>query len=312
LRARRSLIDLDDFSAEEIRHVFHRAAEFEREDPPKLLAGRSYANMFFEQSTRTYTSFVLAEQRLGAYLINLHPSEMSLATKGETIEDTMITLGAMGINGVVVRHAEENFPARIAAIFDGHVINAGDGAHAHPTQALLDLYTLYEEFGKVQGRTVAIVGDVVHSRVAHSTIRGLLRLGARVVLVGPEAFLPSSYVGEGLRVERDFDAALPLCDAVVLLRIQRERFAAMPLSDAEYVRRYQLNERRLKLLRREAIIMHPGPYNRGMELDDTVLDFAGWRYARQVRNGVFIRMAVLDVLEHGIAHPEEVPLPSRA
>jgi aspartate carbamoyltransferase catalytic subunit len=300
LRARRSLIDLDDFTGEEIRHVFQRAKEFIHAEPPKLLTGRSYVNMFFEQSTRTYTSFVLAEQRLGAYSINLHPSEMSLATKGETIEDTMITLGAMGINGVVVRHSEAHFPERVAAVFDGHVINAGDGAHAHPTQALLDLYTLYEEFGNIQGRSVAIVGDIVHSRVAHSVVRGLLRLGANVLLVGPEAFLPSGYADECVAVVREFDTVLGDVDAVVLLRIQRERFAAMPLSDVEYVAGYQLNERRLKLLAREAIVMHPGPYNRGMELDDTVLEFAGWRYARQVHNGVYIRMAVLDLLENGV------------
>jgi aspartate carbamoyltransferase catalytic subunit len=225
---------------------------------------------------------------------------MSLATKGETIEDTMITLAAMGINGVVVRHPEEHFPSRIATVFDGHVVNAGDGAHAHPTQALLDLYTLYQEFGEIGERTVAIVGDVVHSRVAHSTIRGLLRLSANVVLVGPDAFLPLTYQAEGIRVERDFDAVLPAADAVVLLRIQRERFAAMPMTDVEYVTGYQLDARRLALLPPEAIVMHPGPYNRGMELDDTVLEFAGWRYARQVYNGVYIRMAVLDFLENGV------------
>jgi aspartate carbamoyltransferase catalytic subunit len=297
---RRSLIDLDDLSGEEIRQIFERAEEFERSDPGKLLAGRAYVNMFFEQSTRTYTSFVLAEQRLGAYVINLHPAEMSLATKGETIEDTMITLAAMGVNTVVVRHREEHFPSRIAAVFDGHVINAGDGAHAHPTQALLDLYTLYQEFGNIHGRTVAIVGDIVHSRVAHSTIRGLLRLGAAPVLVAPDPFLSPAYGKEGIRVERDVDKVLPHVDAVMLLRIQRERFEAMPLTDIEYVNGYQLNERRLQLLESDAIVMHPGPYNRGMELDDTVLQFAGWRYARQVSNGVFIRMAVLDLLENGI------------
>ncbi len=207
---------------------------------------------------------------------------MSLATKGETLEDTAITLGAMGVCVVVVRHQEPGFPQRIAQAFDGHVINAGDGVHAHPTQALLDIYTLIEEFGSIGGRTVAIVGDVLHSRVAHSTIRGLARLGAAIVLVGPEAFLPGSYAGNGVSVERDLEAVLPRVDAVVLLRIQRERFAEMPISDREYVARYRLDARRLALLRKDAIVMHPGPYNRGMELDDSVLDFAGWRYARQV------------------------------
>jgi aspartate carbamoyltransferase catalytic subunit len=252
--------------------------------------------MFFEESTRTFTSFNMAELRLGADVVNLAPRNLSLSSKGETLEDTAMTLGAMGICVLVVRHPQAGFPQRLALGFDGHVVNAGDGAHAHPTQALLDIYTLIEEFGDLKGRAVAIVGDVLHSRVAHSAIRGLSRLGATVVLVGPEGFLPSTYAGDGVRVERDFDALLPNVDAVILLRIQRERFVEMPLSDAEYVAAYRLDGRRLRLLRKEAIIMHPGPYNRGMELDDSVLDFAGWRYARQVHHGVAIRMAVLDLL----------------
>lgn len=297
---RRSLIDLGDLSGEELRHIFDRAQEFDRKTPEKLLDGHAFVNMFFEESTRTYTSFNLAEMRLGAYVINLSPKEMSLASKGETIEDTMITLSAMGITGIVVRHPEPGFPQRAAACFDGHVVNAGDGSHAHPTQALLDIFTLREEFGSLEGRCVAIVGDVLHSRVAHSTIAGLQRLGAKVVLVGPESFLPMDYAAHGCRVERNFDLILPECDAIMLLRIQRERFAAMPLTDEEYVAGYRLDEKRLKALRKETIIMHPGPYNRGMELDDTVLDFAGWRYAKQVRHGVTVRMAVLDFLVNGV------------
>lgn len=197
---------------------------------------------------------------------------------------------------MVVRHHEAGFPQRVALAFDGHVINAGDGVHAHPTQALLDIYTMIEEFGELSERTIAIVGDVLHSRVAHSTIRGLSRLGASVVLVGPESFLPSSYAGNRITIERDFDAALPHVDAVVLLRIQRERFVETPISDREYVERYRLDHRRLERLRKDAIVMHPGPYNRGVELDDSVLEFAGWRYARQVLHGVAVRMAVLDLL----------------
>ncbi|HTX56341.1 MAG TPA: hypothetical protein VMD47_04480, partial [Candidatus Acidoferrales bacterium] len=203
-----------------------------------------------------------------------------------------------------VRHPEAGFPRRIASAFDGHVINAGDGAHAHPTQALLDLFTLRDEFGSLEGRTVVIVGDIAHSRVAHSTIRGLAELGADAVLVGPAGFLGDGDAVGGARIERDLDAALAQADAVILLRIQRERFEKMPIDDREYVARYQLDARRLKRLRTHAIVMHPGPYNRGMELDDTVLDFAGWRYARQVHHGVYIRMAVLDLLVNGA--PERV------
>lgn len=296
MRIRRSLIDLDDLTAEELARIFERTAEFERTPPGPKLAGSACVNMFFEESTRTFTSFNMAELRLGGDVVNLAPRNLSLSSKGETLEDTAITLSAMGISVLVVRHPQAGFPARIAQSFDGHVINAGDGVHAHPTQALLDIYTLIEEFGDVRGRSVAIVGDILHSRVAHSAIRGLQRLGASVVLVGPESFLPSTYAGSGVSVERDFDAALPHVDAVVLLRIQRERFVEMPLTDEQYVAAYRLDGRRLDLMRKEAIVMHPGPYNRGMELDDSVLEFAGWRYARQVHHGVAVRMAVLDLL----------------
>ncbi len=299
MRVRRSLIDLDDLTADELAYVFRRTAEFERAAPGPLLAGTACVNMFFEQSTRTFASFNLAELRLGADVVNLAPKDLSLATKGETLEDTAITLGAMGMSVLVVRHPEAGFPQRIALAFDGHVINAGDGVHAHPTQALLDLYTLIEEFGDLEGRTVAIVGDIVHSRVAHSAIRGLARLGATTILVGPECFLPDSYAGDGASVERDFDSVLPTVDAIVLLRIQRERFAEMPLQDQEYVAAYRLDARRLSIARKDVIVMHPGPYNRGMELDDSVLQFAGWRYTRQVHHGIGVRMAVLDLLVNG-------------
>jgi aspartate carbamoyltransferase catalytic subunit len=298
LQIRRSLIDLTDLSGDDLRYVFERTAEFERTQPGKLLEGITCVNTFFEESTRTFTSFNLAELRLGADVVNLSPRDLSLA-KGETIEDTAISLGAMGVDVLVVRHPEDGFPQRLAAVFDGHVINAGDGSHAHPTQALLDMYTLSEEFDGVHGRTIAIVGDVAHSRVAHSLIAGLKRAGAEIVLVGPAPFLPEDYAERNVRVERNFDAVLPQADAIVLLRIQRERFESMPLTDADYVRDYRLDADRLKKIRDDAVILHPGPYNRGMELDDCVLDFAGWRYAKQVRHGIPIRMAVLDFLVHG-------------
>lgn len=298
MRTTRSLIDLDDLSAAEITYIFERTLEFERTPPAKLLERVACVNMFFEQSTRTMTSFTLAQQRLGADVITIWPKESSLS-KGETIEDTAVTLAAMGISVLVIRHPQPGFPRKVALAFDGHVINAGDGGHAHPTQALLDIYTLREEFGDLRGRKIGIVGDVKHSRVAHSSIHGLRAMGAEVIVVGPEGFLPGYDVLSLVRVERDLDAVLPELDAVVLLRIQRERFVDMPISDEEYVRGYQLNERRLKRLRQDAIVMHPGPYNRGVELDDSVLEFAGWRYARQVMHGVWVRMAVLDFLVNG-------------
>lgn len=299
MRIRRSLIDLDDLNADELTYIFERTAHFEQSKVERTLTGHACANMFFEQSTRTFASFNLAQLRLGADVVNLSPKDLSLATKGETLEDTAITLGAMGFSVLVVRHPEAGFPQRVAMAFDGHVVNAGDGAHAHPTQALLDIYTLREEFGDLEERTVAIVGDVLHSRVAHSTIRGLRRLGSNVVLVGPDSFLPGTYADDGITVERDFDAVLPQADAVILLRIQRERFASMPITDEEYVAAYRLDRKRLDTIRESAIIMHPGPYNRGMELDESVLEFAGWRYAKQVLHGVSVRMAVLDFLVNG-------------
>jgi aspartate carbamoyltransferase catalytic subunit len=299
LRTRRSLLDLDDLAAEEFHEIFARTTAFERGMIEKRLHGIACVNLFFEPSTRTFTSFNLAELRLGADVVNLMPRDLSYLTKGESIEDTMLTLAAMGVGVIVVRHPEDGFPAKLAMQFDGHVINAGDGTHAHPTQALLDLYTMLEEFHALRGRTVVIVGDVLHSRVAHSLIAGLRRLEAQTILVGPEAFAPAEYGGDGVRVERDLDAVLPLADAVLLLRIQRERFTSMPISDEEYVARYRLDAARLGRLREAAIVMHPGPYNRGVELDESVLRFRGWRYSQQVMHGVGVRMAVLDLLVTG-------------
>ena len=298
MRTRRSLIDLDDLTGAEIDYIFERTAEFERVRPERTLEGVACVNMFFEHSTRTMTSFTLAEQRLGADVITIWPT-MSSLSKGETMEDTAITLAAMGVGVLVIRHPEPGFPRRVALVFDGHVINAGDGGHAHPTQALLDIYTLREEFGDLHGRKIAIVGDVSHSRVAHSSISGLLSLGADVILVGPHGFLPDDFLQPRVRIERELDAVISEVDAIILLRIQRERFDAMPITDQEYVAKYRLDSKRLARVREDTIVMHPGPYNRGMELDDSVLEFAGWRYARQVMHGVSVRMAVLDFLVNG-------------
>ncbi|HEY9085878.1 MAG TPA: aspartate carbamoyltransferase catalytic subunit [Candidatus Tyrphobacter sp.] len=298
MRTRRSLLDLDDLGTDEFEEIFARTAAFERAPPGKRLSGIACVNIFFEPSTRTFTSFNLAELRLGADVVNLAPADLSYLHKGETIEDTIVTLSAMGIGVLVVRHPEDGFPKTVAMSFDGHVINAGDGTHAHPTQALLDLYTMLEEFGSLRERVVVIVGDVLHSRVAHSLIVGLRRLGAQPVLVGPEAFVPE-YAAEGVRVERDFDAVIESADVILLLRIQRERLVSMPISDEEYAQRYRLDEKRLARVREATIVMHPGPYNRGVELADSVLQFAGWRYAKQVLHGVSVRMAVLDLLVNG-------------
>lgn len=298
----RSLLDLDDLASDEIEALLERANHFHANPPSReLLRDVCVVNLFFEASTRTFTSFAIAEQRVGADVVALPPGASSLG-KGETIADTALTLAAMGVRVIVTRHPESGFPYRLAESFDGHVINAGDGRHAHPTQALLDLLTLRTEFGRIEGLRVALVGDILHSRVARSNVIGLRALGAEVILIGPETLLPSAMARPGVRVERDLDAILPKLDALMLLRIQRERIASAvlpPLND--YARNYRLDARRLAALPSNAIVMHPGPYNRGVELTEDVFAFAGWRYAQQVSHGVYVRMAVLDFLVNGIA-----------
>jgi aspartate carbamoyltransferase catalytic subunit len=224
--------------------------------------------------------------------------------KGETIADTAITLHAIGVRVIVVRHPESGFPKRLSEAFDGHIVNAGDGTHAHPTQALLDLMTLRNEFGRFAGLRVAIVGDILHSRVARSNIVGMRMLGVDVTLVGPHTLLPDAFAAMGVRIERDLDAVLPALDAVMMLRIQRERIVSGLLPSLEdYTRRFQLNRDRLERLRGDAIILHPGPYNRGVELTDDVLDDRRSRYVAQVKNGVFVRMAVLEFLANSARVP---------
>jgi aspartate carbamoyltransferase catalytic subunit len=297
----RSLLDVDDLSPDELVSVLDRAVAFRDRLPPRdLLAGVPVLNLFFEASTRTATSFTLAEQRVGADIISFAPGASSLG-KGETIADTALTLSGIGVRVIVVRHHESGFARRLADAFDGHVVNAGDGTHAHPTQALLDLMTLRQEFGRFDGLRVAIVGDILHSRVARSNIVGMRALGIDVTLVGPSTLLPPEFAGPGVRIERNLDDVLPTVDGVMMLRIQRERSEAdlLPSLD-DYTQRFQLNRSRLQSLRGDAVILHPGPYNRGVELTDDVLDDPRSRYVAQVQNGVFVRMAVLDLLVNGV------------
>ena len=296
----RSLLDVDDLSPAELVAVLDRAVAFRDVLPPRdLLAGVPVLNLFFEASTRTATSFTLAEQRVGADVISFAPGASSLG-KGETIADTALTLHGIGVRVIVVRHQESGFARRLADAFEGNVVNAGDGTHAHPTQALLDLMTLRQEFGHFDGLRVAIVGDILHSRVARSNIVGMRMLGIDVTLVGPPTLLPPEFARSGVRIERDLDAVLPRVDAVMMLRIQRERITGGLLASLDdYTQRYQLNRARLRSLGASAIILHPGPYNRGVELTDEVLDDPRSRYVAQVHNGVFVRMAVLDLLVNG-------------
>ncbi|HEY4439838.1 MAG TPA: aspartate carbamoyltransferase catalytic subunit [Candidatus Elarobacter sp.] len=302
--APRSLLDVDDLNPAELVGVLDRAVSFRDALPPRdLLTGVPVLNLFFEASTRTATSFTLAEQRVGADVISFAPGASSLG-KGETIADTALTLRGIGVRVIVVRHPESGFARRLADAFDGHVVNAGDGTHAHPTQALLDLMTLRQEFGRFEGLRVAIVGDILHSRVARSNIVGMRMLGIDVTLVGPATLLPDAFAHDGLRIERDLDAILPQLDAVMMLRIQRERITAglLPSLD-DYTQRYQLNRHRLRALPANSVILHPGPYNRGVELTDDVLEDPRSRYVAQVHNGVFVRMSVLDFLVNNVPVP---------
>jgi aspartate carbamoyltransferase catalytic subunit len=296
----RSLLDLDDLTTAELHALLSRADDFTGNAQARdLLHGVHVLNLFFEASTRTFTSFVLAQQRVGADVVTLPPGSSSMG-KGETIADTALTLAAMNIKIIVTRHSASGFPYRLAEAFDGHVVNAGDGRHAHPTQALLDLMTLRREFGRIEGLRVALVGDILHSRVARSNIIGLRMLGAHVTLIGPPTLLPDHMACEGVRIERRLEDVLPEIDALMLLRIQRERIASavLPILD-DYARNYRIDARRLAMLPKHAVVMHPGPYNRGVELTGDVFMSTQWRYAQQVAYGVAIRMAVLDHLVNG-------------
>ncbi len=295
----RNFLDIDDLNNDEVDSVFALAREFAQRPAPRSLEGFFCANLFFEQSTRTHVSFQCAQMRLGGNVINLSPAQLSLATKGERLDDTAVTLRALGIDILVARHPLVGAVGELAAAFEGCTINAGDGTNAHPTQALLDTFTLRDLLGDLRGATVAFVGDIRHSRVAHSSMRLLHRYGARVRAIGPECFLERGDVPQGVEIERDFDAALPTLDALIMLRVQRERFEKMPIDDASYIAKYRLDAERLALLGSRAPILHPGPYNRGVEIvDDVTLD-ARWRYREQVRNGVLVRTALLHRLVHG-------------
>ena len=263
------------------------------------LRGRTVVNLFFEDSTRTRISFEAAAKRLSADVINFSAKGSSVS-KGESLKDTAMTLQAMGADGVVIRHSASGAPHRLATSgwISAAVVNAGDGTHEHPTQALLDAYTMREHLaggtGDLAGLRVTIVGDVLHSRVARSNVLLLDTLGAQVTLVAPPTLLPVGVESWPCAVSYDLDAPLPDTDALMMLRVQRERMsAAFFPSEREYARRYGLDARRAALLPEHAIVMHPGPMNRGMEITAEVADGPRSVIVEQVTNGVSIRMAVL-------------------
>ncbi|MFC7736159.1 aspartate carbamoyltransferase catalytic subunit [Roseomonas sp. GCM10028921] len=262
-----------------------------------VLRGRTLINLFFEDSTRTRTSFELAGKRLGADVINMSVSTSSV-NKGETLLDTASTLNAMKTDLLVIRHAQSGAPALLSQKVDAAVINAGDGTHEHPTQALLDALTIRRRKGTLENLTVAICGDVLHSRVARSNIHLLLAMNCRVRIVGPPTLIPSEAEALGVEVFHDMKAGLRDADVVMMLRLQKERMqGGLVPSAREFFRFYGLDAAKLKHAKPDAIVMHPGPMNRGVEIDSAVADDpARSVIGEQVEMGVAVRMAVLDIL----------------
>ena len=302
------LLGLEYLSAEEIRLILQTAASFREVSlrPIKkvpALRGKTIVNLFVEPSTRTRTSFELAAKRLSADTLSITTSTSSI-TKGETLVDTIRNIEAMKIDMVVIRHPSAGAPHLLARQIEASVINAGDGAHEHPTQALLDLFTIQEQQGRIDGQRVLIVGDIAHSRVARSNIWGLTKLGARVTVCGPPTLMPAGIERLGVAVTWDLDAALREADVVMLLRIQHERQEAeLVPSLREYKRFFGINAQRMRQAQPHVMIMHPGPVNRGVELDSSVADGPHSVILDQVTNGIAVRMAAL-YLVAGAGKPE--------
>jgi aspartate carbamoyltransferase catalytic subunit len=299
----RHLLSIDDVSVAEIRQLFETAAEMhdvQRREVKKLpaLRGRTVINLFFEDSTRTRSSFEIAGKWLSADVINLS-AKGSSTSKGESLRDTVLTVTAMGIDGLVIRHSASGAPQQVAGWIDIPVINAGDGMHEHPTQALLDAYTLTRRLGTLEGKHVAIVGDLTHSRVFRSNVKSLTKLGARVTAVAPPTLMPSGVAHwskeAGFGMSYDLDAVLPDVDAVMMLRVQKERMSGgfFP-SPREYTVGYGLTRARLAALPPGTPILHPGPMNRGLEISPEAADAVDQSVILdQVSAGVAVRMAVL-------------------
>lgn len=298
----RHLLSVDDLGGaagiDQVMRLTDAFVEVSARQIPKVpaLRGKTVAWLFYEDSTRTRLSFETAARRLGADTMNFSVSASSVS-KGESLRDTAQTIEAMGVDAIVVRHGSAGAPHRIAGWVGAKVVNAGDGWHEHPTQALLDLYTLRQHLGGVDGRHVAIIGDIAHSRVARSDVLAFTEMGAEVTLVGPPTLQPPSVESWPVNLSYDLDAVLPTVDVAYLLRMQHERINETLLpSLREYTAMWGLTARRAKLLRDSAIVMHPGPMNRGVEIAPEVADLPNAVIIDQVRNGVAVRMAVLYLL----------------
>jgi len=292
------LLAVEELSADDIRYVLDTADSFKEVSTRSVkkvpaLRGQVMVNLFFEDSTRTRTSFALAAQRLSADIIDF--SEKTSSTKkGETLSDTARNIEAMGVDIVVIRHSAAGAAHLLARSIKCSVINAGDGAHEHPTQGLLDLYTIRERFGKVEGLKVAIVGDIVNSRVARSNLWGLKKLGAEVILVGPPTLLPRSFEQLGARVVHNLDEVIGEVDVINMLRVQFERIKSSQFpSVREFTRLFGLTWDRFQRCKKDVFVMHPGPMNRGIEISSDIADGPQSGILTQVTNGLAVRMAVL-------------------
>jgi len=306
---RKHLLDIESLTAEEITTVLDTALAFKAVGERAIkkvpaLRGKTVVNLFVEPSTRTRTSFELSEQRLSADIINFSADASSLK-KGETLKDTAKNLEAMNVDFIVIRHSASGAPHFLSRVLNAHVINAGDGAHEHPTQALLDTFTIREHKGNIAGLNVTILGDILYSRVARSNIWALTKLGAKVTLCGPSTLVPRTFEQMGCRVTHDVEAIRD-ADVINLLRIQheRQRMTMFP-SINEYTRLFGLNKERLARTKPDVLVMHPGPINRGVEIDSDIADGERSVILQQVTNGLAIRMAVLFLINGGKG-PQEI------
>ncbi len=295
---RRHLFDLESLSADEITLLLDTAVQFKEatggcKDKLPILQGKTLANLFFENSTRTRNSFSLAMRRLGGDTLDFSSAGSSTA-KGESFIDTAKTIEAMNVDVVCVRHSTPGTPNLLADHLKCSVLNAGDGPHEHPTQGLLDIMSIRERRGHIEGLTVALVGDIAHSRTARSNIWGLKKLGAHVIVCGPSTLVSPLWEDFGVEVSYNLDAILPRCDVLNLLRIQFERQATRPFpSVREYAHLYAMNRQRLKRAKEDILILAPGPINRGVEISSDVADSTQSLILDQVTNGLAVRMAVL-------------------
>ena len=305
----KDILGLETMSAEEMSLVLDTAKEMKNiidRDIKKAptLRGKAIVNLFFENSTRTRTSFELAGKYLGADVINISTSTSSVA-KGESLRDTLLTVEAMGVDIIVMRHEAEGSSNFAAAAVKPIIINAGDGAHEHPTQGLLDLFTIKQYKGGIDGLKVAIIGDILHSRVARSNIWGLMKLGAEVHLAGPQTLLPRDIEKIGVKVHHRVEEAIDQADVVNVLRIQRERQKKGLFPSArEYARIFGVNAKRLALAKPDALLMHPGPMNRGLEIAPDIAYSEQSAIQEQVKNGLAVRMALLFLVLMGGTHIE--------